>query len=573
MEYFNNLLNQITDVFRSMTPAARITATLLMIAIVVSISFLFQSSGDVDEELFLAGHNFTQPNISALEAAFAKANLNGSRVVGYRIYIPKGQKDAYLNAATTDNAMPPEIDDDLRSVLEPQTPWTQTSKSLTDRRIHHARETQTARTLQMMRPYDFATVRFDEEIISTFPRKREKAGSATVRGTGGQPLTAQQIRQIRTFVSSQWGGLLAKNVTITDMTTGDSYSGDGMGPTSANGNPYLTAKQMFEDMYRNNIYERLKMYEGIVVQVNVDLDTEINQETQQHTLDQPVTLSATETSLAKTDRRPKPQGRPGADPNGVGVGNSPRNLAQNSEPDSTLKETTATTKAATGSKIIRSEKANFVPNRVTTSIGVPRDLFVKIWKNRQEGVANGTPEGIPDAGELQEIEQQITKEIEDSVIKLMPPYPLGVDPYPQVVVRSFDDVSDDIVIDPGITNHATSWLASNWQTLGMMLMGTFSLLMLRNLVNSPLPPPRTFDSDGRKIDRTVGSSGGANGGGSANGDGQSVDGNGDPVYENALKKRFKANGPNLKTELAEVVREDPDAAANVLRQWIDSPAA
>ena len=72
--------------------------------------------------------------------------------------------------------MPPEIDDDLRSVLEPQTPWTQTSKSLTDRRIHHARETQTARTLQMMRPYDFATVRFDEEIISTFPRKEKRQG-------------------------------------------------------------------------------------------------------------------------------------------------------------------------------------------------------------------------------------------------------------------------------------------------------------------------------------------------------------------------------------------------------------
>jgi len=35
--------------------------------------------------------------------------------------------------------------------------------------------------------------------------------------------------------------------------------------------------------------------------------------------------------------------------------------------------------------------------------------------------------------------------------------------------------------------------------------------------------------------------------------------------------RFAAGGPSLKDELADLVREDPEAAANILRAWIGTP--
>jgi len=35
--------------------------------------------------------------------------------------------------------------------------------------------------------------------------------------------------------------------------------------------------------------------------------------------------------------------------------------------------------------------------------------------------------------------------------------------------------------------------------------------------------------------------------------------------------RFTGSGPSLRDELAELVQEDPDAAANILRTWIGSP--
>ena len=36
----------------------------------------------------------------------------------------------------------------------------------------------------------------------------------------------------------------------------------------------------------------------------------------------------------------------------------------------------------------------------------------------------------------------------------------------------------------------------------------------------------------------------------------------------ALRKRFQSRGPDLKAELQDIVKENPDAAANVLRSWI-----
>ena len=37
-----------------------------------------------------------------------------------------------------------------------------------------------------------------------------------------------------------------------------------------------------------------------------------------------------------------------------------------------------------------------------------------------------------------------------------------------------------------------------------------------------------------------------------------------------LKYRLDGSGPNLRTELTDMVREDPDAAANILRTWISN---
>ena len=44
----------------------------------------------------------------------------------------------------------------------------------------------------------------------------------------------------------------------------------------------------------------------------------------------------------------------------------------------------------------------------------------------------------------------------------------------------------------------------------------------------------------------------------------------DDLGRKQLLKRRVRKGPNLKDDLAEMVREDPEAAASILHNWINS---
>ena len=104
-----------------------------------------------------------------------------------------------------------------------------------------------------------------------------------------------------------------------------------------------------------------------------------------------------------------------------------------------------------------------------------------------------------------------------------------------------------------------TWFSDNWRTLTMILMGSVSLLMLRNFVQSSAAATPTAAPDSANTARTT--------------DDSNADDDVDHEDDiNSLKNRFQQSGPSLRQELVEVVREDPDSAANVLRTWIENAA-
>ena len=95
MDVLNKAMAQINDLFRSMTPAARIMSGLLLAVVVISLAYLFNHQIAGGDAVLLGGQPFTAAEMSAMEAAFGKAGLNGYSVVGSRIHVPAGQKSAY----------------------------------------------------------------------------------------------------------------------------------------------------------------------------------------------------------------------------------------------------------------------------------------------------------------------------------------------------------------------------------------------------------------------------------------------------------------------------------------------
>jgi flagellar M-ring protein FliF len=214
--------------------------------------------------------------------------------------------------------------------------------------------------------------------------------------------------------------------------------------------------------------------------------------------------------------------------------------------------------AVSSDEIERSE-IGLTPKKVTVSVSVPRRYFADIW--RQQNPTTGDQAAItPDPKQLAQIETDTISKIKQTVAVLLPQPADVTDPLTLVTVQPFDDLPVAEITGPGVAEKATSWFGQNWSTLGMIGLAGFSLVMLRSMINSPANTPAPMPA------AAPSPSGGAFA--AAVGDEPSEKTAEDKAVPKSRLKRHLSDGPSLRDELAEIVREDPDGAATILRSWI-----
>lgn len=554
MDFLNKALAQLNELFRSMTPGARITAGLLLAAIVVSVLYLFRVQTSSADELLLGGRDFSSAEIALAEAAFAKASLAKSEIIGNKIKIPRGEKAAYLAALAENNALPEDFGTALTTAAGSENPF-MSSRSL-DLKVHSAKQRELSLIISRMQGVEVATVTYDEIDKPGFPRRKEKSAMVAVKPSIGAEISAEQVRAIRNTVAGAYAGLDRNSVTVTDIGTGRSYAGVGPdGMSAADDNVYAEAKSRFERDWQAKIYDRLRMIPGVVVGVNVDLDPEVLHQTTTHKIDpKPVAVQTSESSETSSSTQPGTSGRPGAVPNSLV--NAPASVGQDKGAQSSTERTDATQASIVGQDHITSRRAPLTPRQVQVVVDVPMSYYRKIWQERNVP-APGEQLKVPAQADLDKIEAETRKRVEDTVVKLLPRPESGNDPFIPVTVTSFQDLAQTPLPAPSIVDTATTWLGANWQTVAMVLVGVFSLMMLRSMMKSsqPVPAP-TPETSAAQV--------------AANSNSDSEDS--EPATVKMPRRRFGTSGPTLRDELREIVQEDPDAAATVLRAWIGDAA-
>src|SRR5947199_7433867 len=98
MDFLNKALAQLSELFRSMTPGARITAGLLLAVVVVSMGYLFRAGANGPDAYLFGGEPQPTSVLDKIEAAIAKANLSDYQREGNRIRVPSGQQAKYVAA-------------------------------------------------------------------------------------------------------------------------------------------------------------------------------------------------------------------------------------------------------------------------------------------------------------------------------------------------------------------------------------------------------------------------------------------------------------------------------------------
>ncbi len=556
MDFLNKSLQQITDVFKSMTPGARITSGLLVAVIVVSLVYLVQVQTTATDNYLFGGREFSQSELTNMAAAFGQAKLGDFDVVGYRVRVPADKRAAYLGALADANALPSDFSRDLEKTLTSQSLFP-VSREVMKEQLEAAKEKNLSLIIREMRNIQDSRVQFETEKQPGLRGTTETRAIAAVRAVGNRELTEQQVDAIRNTVVAGVAGLEPENVTVTDWNGSRTYQWTGKGSIAGVPNSeYIAHKRFHENDWRQRILSRLVNYPGAIVEVDVELETELEQRTQTHKFENTATpIETIDTSKIITQSGGGSGGVPGV-PSNSGNANQPAVVAQAKATESNTEEIRTESKAVPSETIIDSKKPGLVPKRVTTSIGIPRSYYVRLWKE-QNKPAEGEEQIEPTQADIERIKSPVEEKIKDSIAGILPRRIPGEDPYEHVVVQMDHDFAPEVGPTPGITAGASTWLASNWQNLGMILFGVFSLLMLRSMVqssaepapgNEPTPQLQTESASGAVSEED------------------------DFEDEEEYRLRFESTGPNLRSELTRLVKDDPESAANVLKNWIGEAA-
>ena len=107
MDFLNQAIEQVSDLFRSMTPGARVTAGLAAgrRRDQRRLSVPIPAAGP-DDFLF-GGQYLTDDQLNQVKVAIAQAGLNDFERQGNRILVPRGQRANYLAAVADGGALPP----------------------------------------------------------------------------------------------------------------------------------------------------------------------------------------------------------------------------------------------------------------------------------------------------------------------------------------------------------------------------------------------------------------------------------------------------------------------------------
>lgn len=547
MDFLNQAINQVSDVFRSMTAGARITAGLLLAIVVISVGYLFQYQSAGPDEFLFGGQFLTDGQLVRIEAAMAQAGLNDFQRDGNRILVPRGQRSTYLAAVADGDALPPNFHTYFESALEQGGPWD--SAEATRERLKIARQQMLSEIIRHMNWVQDAVVLYDEQQPRGLRRDKQVTASVSVTPLPGEVLDPRRVRELQKLVAHAVVGMRPEDVVIAS-TGGPGVAGEGAVFAEAFDNEYYQVRVAYEQYKRNSILNALRDIPGVRVEVSADLDDTVSETVQNLKPDKQgtalKTLTVEEKSTQGTADGGGPPGVTAQGPNRQGV--LPQ-LAQKNTSEMT--KTTDEANNLVGQEQRAMQRTGFTPKEDWATVTIPRSYIEVIWKQR-----NPVAKDPPKPEDLTTIQNSVITQVEEIVLPLLTRQnKSGEDEYKHVRVAIVDSVPAPTIEPPSIASTALAWTGRYWSSLAMLAVAMFSLLVLKSVVKGG---PAGASPLGAAPALTVHSEGGGEPG--ANPDEP-------PRSRLRLKK-----GVSLKDDLAEMVKEDPDAAAAILKAWIGKAA-
>lgn len=533
MDVLNRAMQQFSELLRSMSPSARISSGLLLAAVVGGLAYFVHWQTTSTRTYLLGGHTFSIAEVHAVSAAFGQAGLKDFVVEGGQIKIPTDKLDIYLAAMADANVLPEDFGDYLIKTIQEQSPLL--SPRLHDQAIMAARERVLSNAVSKLRGIDTAQVFLSVLDKASFRGERVMTASVDVKTLPDRPLDWRQVRAIRSLVAGGTAGLKREQVTVVDSSAGRDFPGTDDAEADSAEDAYLARQEAFERRFEDAILRSLSYVPGATASVHVQLAQRAAPGGAE-----PLTTSAPGTDSTS----PKsPENASGANSRAT-LNVTP---AAATEPKTIPLVADAELQVPTSSASLQ----QFVPDRVTAAITIPDRYFQQLLrKNSPHAVENSAP---LDPAALAALREDVCKKIQKHVLAVIPHDPQA-DPNQLVSVTSFEQVASTNASPGQPLRQARPWLEQNWQTAGMILGAAFLMAMAWSKWRSPAKT--SLSEQASSAERPI-----------------RLDAKSEPLLAGphamagSAARRGEATAA-LREELAQSVRENPDAAADILRSWI-----
>lgn len=574
MNALSQIGKQLSELFSSLTPSARLMAGLMAGVIVVSLGWIVSTETTANYETLLGGITLTNAELDRIETAFGDAQLRDYQREGRQIRIPKGQKDQYLKALSAGNALPKEWGSEIDRALTDGNVFESAEKF--SARMETAEERELSVTLKRIPGIDFAAVRYSEQ-RKGFGRETERACAIQLQGPQNQAIPEATMRRIAEHVSKHFAGLPISNISVLDLGTTNAYNKSD-DPGASSENPVLAHRQHWESYFHDKVSSILHEYGAVKLMVSVDIDPTLVSEEEKLSYDPTaVTVQSNESRKDSENSKPVPGGPPGADINGIG--NKPQSIATNAAgQSSTTKVSEAIERRLAGHDATRKETAGLVPTKVQVSIGVPESYYREVYAHRASLEQAADPQAAADAKaspkaptlqQLTEIKTETEATIRSAVEVIAMGIRDGDDRKPFVNVYSFTDLPAAELPQLSLASGAVTWLGQSWSTLALMALVLLSLGMMFSWVKSQGGASAMGADADRKFAEGFGLEVPENMGDELELSEAESDGEGGTKRARA---EFEVSGGEMKEDLSTLIKDNPDAVVNLLKSWIGDAA-
>jgi len=525
---------QFVEQFRRLSPNARLAVSVSAVALLLCIGWGTRNLLAVESVYLLGGQPLTTEQLTEMQSAMAKAQLNDFIVEGNRIRVPRERLPQYIEALAANGALPESIPDMFSDAVDKVNPLTNMQQQADFKEA--ARLKSLTSILRSFDGVETAEVVFDKSETRALRPTRMMTALVAIKLRAGRPLDDDRAAMFRSVLTASIAGLAAENVTVVDKTTNRSYHYQ---PDQASGGAdrYRDSKRTYEAQYEARVRNVLQHVPGVVVSAEVELEYASNRQ------------------QGATTANPATAARPIQ-----GAANQPLDLTATADAATAAAQMTTTTPTSAAHvpprEFARTDVGEFIPKRVFFSIGVPGDYLENIWRQRLAAPSEQRAAGAA-APDLAQVQTEELANIRQLVTPFAQAANTSADPSGLVTVAPLSTVTQETAAEPTWFATTTGWLFSPWGPLMTLLCVIAGAWIVRNFFHrAPVQaaliekaeahPGQHFGGDGRatRIDEPAAARPSAQ-----------------------FHERLAATS-SLRDELADMVREDPDVAANILRSWI-----